>query len=174
MEDVVDYINIPRERIAVLLGKKGVVKKRIEKECDVKIKVDSESGGVEIIRKTASKDPILSLAASEIVRAIARGFAPQKAFKLLLPDIYVEIIDLPELISNKNLPRVRGRIIGEEGKAREYISRLTGTDIVIYGKTVGIIGDEESVRIAKDAILKLIGGSPHPTVFRFVERHRKR
>ncbi len=174
MDDVVDYINIPKERIAVLLGKKGVTKRRIQKECGVKITVDSESGEVQVVRKTDVEDPLLSLKAMEIVRAIARGFSPQKAFKLLLPNIYIEIIELPELVSDKHLPRVRGRIIGEGGKSREYISRLTSTDIVIYGKTVGIIGDEEAVNIAKEAIIKLIEGSPHPTVFRFVERHKQK
>lgn len=171
-EDIIDYIIVPKERIAVLVGKKGEVKRRIEKETDTKIKVDSESGEVEITRKTDSKDPFINLKAIEIVRAIARGFSPQKAFKLLLPNIYIEIIDLPSYISGKNLNRIRSRIIGRSGKAREYITRLTGTDMVIYGKTVGIIGDEKRINVAREAILKLIEGSPHASVFKFVEKYK--
>lgn len=173
VDEIIDYLTIPKERIGVLLGKKGEIKRRIEKETHTKIKVDSESGEVEIIRKTDSKDPLLCLKSQDIIKAIARGFNPQKAFKLLLPNIYIEIIDLSDYVPGKHLERVRARLIGRSGKAREYISRLSKTDIVIYGKTVGLIGDEENIAVASEAILKLIGGSPHTSVFRFVEKHKQ-
>lgn len=172
-EKFADIINIPKERIAVLVGKNGEIRRKIEKETGVKIHIDSKSGEVEIIRGK-SKDPLLELKALDIIKAIARGFAPQKAFKLLLPNIYVEIISLTEYVSDKNLNRIRARIIGKSGKAREHLSHLTDTDIVIYGKTVGIIGDEEEVNLAREAILKLIQGSSHSTVYRLLERKRTR
>lgn len=170
-EETIDYINIPKERIAVLLGKKGEVKRKIEKETGVKVDVDSKSGEVTVTR-FSEKDPILGIRALDIIKAIARGFSPQKAFKLLLPNIYIQIISLPDYVSGKKLETVRGRIIGREGKSRENISRLTSTDMVIYGKTVSIIGEEESVGLATKAVEKLIQGAPHNTVFRFLERQR--
>lgn len=172
-EETVDYINIPKERIAVLLGKKGKIKRKIEKETGVKIDVDSKSGEVTIIR-FSEKDPFLGIKALDIIKAIARGFSPQKAFKLLLPNIYIQIISLPDYVSGKKLETVRGRIIGREGKSREFISRLTDTDIVVYGKTVSIIGDEKGTETARKAVEKLIRGAPHSTVFRFLERQKPR
>jgi ribosomal RNA assembly protein len=170
-EEIIDLINIPKERVAVLIGEKGGIKKRIQKECDVRLEIDEE-GEVSIIRKTTG-DILKALKAQDIIRAIARGFSPQKAFKLLDPNIYLELIDLSEYVSDRSMERIRARLIGSEGKARKYISRLTKTDISIYGKTVGIIGDAEGVGAAKESVLRLIEGQPHSAVFRFAELHKR-
>ena len=45
MECVQD-IRIPRDRIGVLVGEKGSVKKKLQNEFDVMISVDSEEGEV--------------------------------------------------------------------------------------------------------------------------------
>ena len=86
------------------------------------------------------------MTALDIIKAIARGFNPQKAYKLWSPNVYLETIDLTEFLgpSSKSLERVRARIIGREGKVRNYMARLTSTDIVIYGKTVSILGEADN------------------------------
>ncbi len=169
MEEVADEIKVPYERIGVIIGKTGEVKKKIEKECGVKLFIDSKSGLVVVERKTDVKDPLKAIKALDIVKAMARGFSPQKAFKLLLPNYYLEIIDLTEYVSDKSLTRVRSRIIGRKGKAKRFIEAKTNTLISIYGKTVAIIGDAESIELAKEAILKLIKGAKHVTVYRFLQ-----
>ncbi len=171
LEETFDIINIPKDRVAVLIGKKGETKKAIEKQTDTKIEISSD-GEVIIRRKINTQDPLKQLKAHEIIKAIARGFSPEKAFKLLKPENYLEIISLTEHVSDKSLKRVRSRIIGKEGKARKFISRLTKTEIVIYGKTVSIIGKIENNQIAKKAIMKIVEGAPHSAVFRFLERNR--
>lgn len=173
MKEYTDYVLIPKERIAVLIGKGGKVKKEIEKKGKVRIDIDSESGEVSVTRKL-EKDALAAMTALDVIRAVARGFSPQKAYKLWNPNIYLETIDLTEFLgpSSKALERVRARIIGREGKVRNYISRLTTTDIVIYGKTVSILGEPENVGLAKEAIFKIIDGLPHNAVFRFLESRR--
>jgi ribosomal RNA assembly protein len=168
-------MNIPKDRVGVLIGPRGATKKRLEAETGAKLLVDSESGEVQIDRG-AAKDQLAALKSLDIIKAIGRGFAPQKAFKLLNDNIYLEIIDLTELVgdSPRSLARVKARIIGEEGRARRYISRLTGTEIVVYGKTVCILGDAENASLAKETIYKIIEGLPHNAVFRFLERAHKR
>lgn len=170
-DEITDLVLIPRERVGVLIGEKGTVRRRIEKLCGVKITIDSENGEVLITRKT-SEDIHLALKAQDIIKAIARGFSPQKAYKLANPNMYLELIDLTEYVTDKSLERVKARLIGKEGKARKYVSDLAKADISIYGKTVGIIGDAESVSLAKEAVVRLIEGKPHTAVFRYVERHR--
>lgn len=173
MKEYTDYVLIPKERIAVLIGKAGEVKKEIEKHGKVSMVIDSESGEVAVTRKLA-KDPSNALMALDIIKAIARGFNPQKAYKLWSPNIYLETIDLTEFLgsSGKSLERVRARIIGREGKVRNYMSRLTSTDIVIYGKTVSILGEAENVGLAKEAVFKIVDGLPHNAVFKFLESKR--
>ncbi|MEM2818699.1 MAG: KH domain-containing protein, partial [Nitrososphaerota archaeon] len=48
METNYFIVNIPVERIGVLIGKGGVVKKSIEERLNVKLEVDSQSGSVRI------------------------------------------------------------------------------------------------------------------------------
>jgi phosphopantetheinyl transferase len=64
-------------------------------------------------------------------------------------------------------------IIGKEGKMRRFIEDTLGVNISVYGKTVAIIGDAESVAVAREAILMLVEGAQHSTVQRFLERKRR-
>jgi ribosomal RNA assembly protein len=69
--------------------------------------------------------------------------------------------------------RIKGRIIGRDGRSRELIEEHTETFVSVYGKTVSIIGTTESVSTARRAIEMLIKGSPHSTVYRWLEKMRK-
>ena len=69
--------------------------------------------------------------------------------------------------------RIRGRIIGRDGKTRRIIEELTETYISVYGHTVGIIGDFEKAQIAREAIDMLIKGAMHGTVYRYLHRKRR-
>jgi len=163
-------IRIPKERIAVLIGTKGQTKRKLENDTKTSIDVDSRDG----IATLSGTDAICLMTARDIVKAIARGFNPNIAILLLNQDYMFELINLNELSRNKNdLERLKGRIIGTKGKSRELIEEMTETYISVYGKTIGIIGDMEKVAIAKRAIGKIIEGSPHATVFKWLENQRK-
>ena len=53
------------------------------------------------------------------------------------------------------------------------LESLTDSHISIYGKTVAIIGGVTDVIVAKQAIEKLLKGSPHGNVYRFISLQRK-
>ena len=167
-------LKIPVERVGVLIGKDGIVKHKIESACKVKLNIDSETGEVNIIARDDMDDPTLMFKAQNIVLAIGRGLSPEKAFKLLDDDYYLHIIDLRDILgkSKSNLVRVKGRIIGKEGKTRRIIEETAGVDVSVYGHTVAIIGVVENIEIAKEAIEKLVKGSQHKTVYRFLGRKR--
>jgi len=158
-------VKIPKDRIAVLIGKKGEIKKQIEKATKTKIDIDSKEGEVTI----KGIDAINLYTAKEIIRAIARGFNPEIAQRLLKQDYGLEVIPI-EARNKADTERIRGRLIGEEGKARKIIENLTGTKISIYGKTVSILGTFEGMDLARKAIKMLISGSPHSSVFKMLEK----
>ena len=60
-----------------------------------------------------------------------------------------------------------------EDKAREEIERLSDTNIVVYGKTIGIIGEQQQVTISRQAVAMLLQGSMHKTVYNFLEKKKK-
>lgn len=164
-------LKIPKSRIAVLIGKKGSVKRYIEKRTNTKIKVDKEGEA-----SISSDDNINVFNAAPLVKAISRGFNPEIAYSLFNENNMLEIIDMTEFSgsSEKKLIRIRSRMIGKEGKSRKNIEKLTNTHISIQGKTVAVIGNVEDVTLAKKAIEKLLNGSPHGNVYKYIENQRKR
>jgi ribosomal RNA assembly protein len=170
------FVRIPKERIGVLIGVNGSVKDHIEKKLSVKLDIDSETGDVTITLKEKSEDPTLLFRAKDTVMAIGRGFSPERAFKLLENEDYMlEIIDLRDILgrSEAELRRVKGRIIGRDGRTREIIEEMSGAMISVYGHTVTIIGDAEQVSVAREAVNLLISGSAHSTVYKFLQKKRQ-
>lgn len=159
-------IRIPNDRIAVLIGKSGKVKSNIEKLCHVSLDVDGETGEV-FIKSQGDVEKIQPFKAMEIVTAIGRGFSPENALTLLKGENALHVIDLREFAgkSNANVERIKGRIIGEGGRARRNMENLSGTRISVYGKTVSIIGDASKLRLAVDAISSISSGSMHGAVY---------
>jgi len=64
-------------------------------------------------------------------------------------------------------------VIGKEGKSRKTVEILTETSIVIFGKTVGIVGEAEKVLDARKAVEMLLAGSNHATVYKMLEKKKK-
>ena len=165
---------IPKDRIGVLVGPKGAVKSTIEQKLFVDLKIDSETGSVDIGVKPNSPDPSSALRDKDLVLAIGRGFSPPRAFALFNEDMTFDIVDLHDYFGKNEaeIKRVDGRIIGREGKSRRNLEQLTGTLISVHGHTVSIIGTFESVSMAKDALEKLIEGRQHNTVYKFLRKKR--
>jgi ribosomal RNA assembly protein len=125
--------------------------------------------------KLEGEDAPLLLRGIEVVQAINRGFSPERAFVLLDDeDLLLDVIDLSGLTdSPRQLDRLRGRIIGKDGRSREQIEHMTECDVSVFGKTVTIIGLPEHIKIARSAIDMLLQGLPHEMVFAFLERKRR-
>ena len=168
-------ILIPLDRVGVLLGPNGKVKRKIEKTLMVDLKVDSESGNVEVISTSETQDPSALISAREITRAIGRGFSPEKALVLLNEDKILEIIDLREIFgkSENDIKRVKGRIIGRDGKIRRMLEEYTNSNVSIYGHTISIIGDYETAFLSREAIQMLIKGKQHLSVHKFLMRRKR-
>ena len=162
-----EEIRIPKQRIAVLIGEKGSTKRQIQKLTKTNLSINSEEGDVII----EGEDSLNVVITKEIIKAIGRGFNPNRALSLLNEENAFEIVNIHDLVgdSKKQEIRVRSRVIGEKGKARKTLESLTNTKISVYGKTVGIIGKLEDAYLARRAIEKLIKGSPHGKVYGWIK-----
>lgn len=166
------YVRIPLERVGVLIGRNGEVLKRLMEQTRTRISVDEVNGTI-IIEPQSPQTKVLDLMkARDIVLAIGYGFSPERAFRLLNEDQILVVIDLKQYVkpTENHLTRVKGRIIGEEGKARKNMEEMTGTEISVYDDYVAIIGDYESANIAREAILMLIEGRQHSTVYKYIDK----
>ena len=166
-----EYIRVPLERIAVIVGPNGNTKELIEEKSTATLNIDSDSGGVEI---RDHKDTLKGMRARDVVHAIAGGFSPEKALKLFdNEDLMFETIDLSNIArTEKDLERIKGRIIGSEGKTRDLFENLTNTNISVYGKTVSLIGFPEHNTVARKGIDMLLEGAAHGPVYKLLERKK--
>jgi ribosomal RNA assembly protein len=170
------FVRIPKERIGVVIGPEGTTKKNIEERLMVELEIDSDAGDVNITLSEKAADPSTLFRAKDVVTALGRGFSPEHAFRLVRDeDVALELVDLRGVFgkSESDLKRVKGRIIGQNGKTRRIIEELTDANVAVYGHTVGIIGTLDQVEIAKEAIQMLVKGSMHSTVYRFLHRKRR-
>ncbi len=170
MDEYSYELKIPKERVAVLIGKEGSIKKELESITKTTINIDSKEGEVQLI----GTDSVSLYILKDIIRAIARGFNPEIARHLLKQDYVLEVLSLSDYVKSKDqMQRLKGRTIGKNGKARSIIEELTETNISVYGKTIAIIGFCDNVAVSKKALESLLTGSPHSSVFNWLEKHRK-
>jgi len=164
-------LKVPRNRIAVIIGKEGAVKKDIEDATSTKLDIDSKEGDIFV----SGEDALGLYTAREIIKAIARGFNPEIASQLLKPDYVLEVVDLTDYVgkSKEAMLRLKGRVIGKEGKSRRLIEELAECNISVFGKTISIIGPPESAASARHAVESLLRGSTHANVYKWLERRRR-
>ena len=75
-------IRIPSDRVGALVGKDGSSKKMIEERTGIKLQIDKE-GEVVYDDNAEGVEPIMALQIMDVIKAIGRGFNPDKAMKLL-------------------------------------------------------------------------------------------
>ncbi len=154
---MMEILKIPEERKAVLIGKDGSVKKEIEEKTKTKISIG------ETIK--IKGDTLNLLKAKNIIKAIGRGFSPEKALELLKDDYELYIISLVQE-TPKSIKRILARVIGRKGSTKKKIEDYTETHISVYGKTISIIGKWDNVDKARRAIEMILEGKPHGYVYK--------
>ncbi len=166
-------LRLPKDRIGVLIGEKGETKSLIEKRSGCKLDIDSDTGEVDV-DTSEMDDPLLELKILDVVKAIGRGFSPEKALKILNDDYFFEIIDIKRYVgrSSKAVKRMKGRVIGREGRTRQLIEELSESHVAIYGHTVCIIGPPTEMAVAKKAVQMILEGSEHGAVYSYLESKR--
>lgn len=159
-------VKIPEERVGVLIGEGGETKEEFEDLTDCELIVEDNVARID-------GEPLDEMNAQKVVKAIGRGFTPDKAFKLVERDVVLHLIDISEFASTSNSrDRLKGRVIGRDGEARRHIEKMTEIDICIYGKTIGMIGKAENIQIAQQAVTMLLNGSSHSTAYNYLEKNQ--
>jgi len=121
---------------------------------------------------TMSGKPEDEFIAIQALEAINLGFGINEALLLKNEEFAFEKINIKGISRRKDLSQVRGRVIGEGGKALRVVEELSGCYIVVHGNTVGIIGDISDVKKAAFSIKKLISGSKHANIYKYLEEQK--
>ena len=157
---MIKNLKIPMERIGVL---KASLKKL---EVETGTKIFTERNDVRI-----EGEPLDVWKAKDVIKAIGRGFSPERAMELLEEGKILYVINLKEYgLTENGMKRVKGRIIGRDGKTRKKIEEICDCMISVYGKTVSIISSSEKISVVKNAIEMLINGSNQNKVYNYLHR----
>ena len=162
----VQQVLIPTKRAKLLKNK--LLLDSIEKRLNCKIHLEEENQVV--IEGEAYEE----YNAKNIISAFGRGFEIDQAYSLLSEEYFFTPINLKEIFRNKEqLMRIKGRIIGENGKTKEYIESVSGAKLCIYESTVSLIGTIDQIKIANVAINILLEGGTHKKAYRVMEKARR-
>lgn len=168
------YARIPEDRVGVLIGTAGRVRRTIANATGTEISIDAEEGEVRLT--SPDIDPMGALKARDIVLAIGRGFSPERAMRLLNENTFFGILDIKLTTGHRDkaaLRRIRSRVIGTNGRARTRIESLSGCSVSVYGATVALIGEEGQLERATRAVELLLRGSEHSTVFHLLAQLKR-
>lgn len=153
---MIETVLVPKQRIKVVMDKNCKVP--LEEKLKIKLQFDENS----VIITGEGLD---LYTAKNIVKAIARGFSPVRAFKLMEEDQELEILEIPDHKENT----IRARLIGTKGRARRLIELYTKCYMSVYNKTVSLIGTRREIDNARRAIEMIIKGIPHARVYAYLE-----
>lgn len=157
-----DFIKISDIR-KNLLEKSEKDKKILEEFTKTKIEIEDDI--------SIEGEPFDVYQTKQILKAFGRGFEMNDALDLLEDEYGLEVINLVDFCKTKErLKTLKGRIIGTEGKTKNYIEKYCEVKLSIFGKTVSIIGRWEKINIAREAVMKIFEGKPHQSLYRWLER----
>jgi len=142
--------------------------KEAEKMTNTQVIINDKDFTASIISTNDKSD---NLKMRDYILCISYGLSEEESKKILEQDSILYIIDLKDILNDReDLRRVMGRIIGEDGKVKQKISEATDVTIHITDSKILLLGNYEDVEYARQAIQKIVDGSPHSVVFKFLDK----
>lgn len=142
-------------------------KKRLERELEIKL---TNKGKNVFVDGSPEKEFI----AIEVLQAVNAGFSTDRALELKRDDFMLQTVHIKDITKRSDLERVRGRIIGTDGRTLKTLQNLTNCDLAMNGNEIGLIGPAIEMEDAVQSVTSLINGSKQGNVYGRLERHRKK
>ena len=170
-------VSVPPHRMTPLKNNWEKITTLIVEKMQLLIRMNVQKRCVEIKPSEKTLDSLHLQRANDFLKAFMLGFELTDAIALLrLDDLYIESFEIKDVrtLQGEHLSRAIGRITGEKGKTKHAIENATKTRIVVADTKIHILGSFSSVKLSRDAICRLIIGSPANKIYNHLRTLSKR
>ena len=161
-------VRIPPHRITPLKASWPKIFTPIVEHLKLQVRMNVKNKNVELRTSKYTTDIGALQKGENFVQAFSLGFDVDDAIALLrLDDLYIETFEIKDVktLGEQHLGRAIGRIAGKDGKTKFAIENASRTRVVLADSKIHILGEFKNIRIAREAIVSLILGSPPGKVY---------
>lgn len=161
-------VPIPPHRMSPLKAAWPKIYPPLVEHLKLRVFMNIKSRAVELSTCSATTDSGALQKGADFVKAFSLGFDTDDAIALLrLDDLYIDTFEIKDVktLQGDHLSRAIGRIAGKDGKTKFAIENATRTRVVLADSKIHILGGFQNIKVARDAIVSLILGSPPGKVY---------
>lgn len=161
-------VPIPPHRMSPLKSAWPKIYPPLVEHLKLQVRMNIKSRAVELRTCKSTTDAGALQKGADFVKAFSLGFDTDDAIALLrLDDLYIDTFEIKDVktLQGDHLSRAIGRIAGKDGKTKFAIENATRTRVVLADSKIHILGGFQNIKVARDAVVSLILGSPPGKVY---------
>lgn len=162
-------VGVPPHRMTPLRNNWNKIYPPLVDHLKLQVRMNLKTKSVELrTHPKHTTDPGALQKGADFIKAFTLGFDLDDSIALLrLDDLYIETFEVKDVktLTGDHLSRAIGRIAGKDGKTKFAIENATRTRIVLADSKIHILGGFTHIRMAREAVVSLILGSPPGKVY---------
>lgn len=134
----------------------------------LQLRFNRRNKSVDLRTCETTQDPTYVERSACFVQAVIEGFKVEDAIAIMkYRDVFIESFGIDEIrkLKNGHMARALGRIIGRDGRTKESIENFSKCKFVLLNQRIVILGCPDNIKIAKDAIGRLVQGADPASIF---------